>query len=209
MNLIGKISEVMKNVKYIQKTGYNSFHRYNYATEADVNEKVREEFSRLNVIMIPDIKDVSIREHITNKGNREYITSVKIEFKIMDGDSEEIISFMGHGEGQDAGDKGIYKAITGAQKYALMKALMIPTGDDPEGDSKVDERNAPTKEAPIVDTTTDLIQRDKNSYYNARDLFYELSGKDSGFEEWFEKQASTKTNKEILNILEVKKEAKK
>ena len=45
------------------------------------------------------------------------------------------------GSGQDAGDKGIFKAISGAQKYALMKAFMIPTGDDPEQDAGVDERN--------------------------------------------------------------------
>ena len=51
---------------------------------------------------------------------------------------------------EDAGDKGIYKAIAGAQKYALMKVFMIPTGDDPEADEGVDERNhkAPTKPTP-------------------------------------------------------------
>lgn len=36
------------------------------------------------------------------------------------------------GEGMDTGDKAIYKAITGAQKYVLMKTFLIPTGDDPE-----------------------------------------------------------------------------
>ena len=30
------------------------------------------------------------------------------------------------------GDKGIYKAITGANKYALLKLLQLATGDDPE-----------------------------------------------------------------------------
>src|SRR5699024_6730814 len=43
--------------------------------------------------------------------------------------------------GQDAGDKAVYKAITGATKYALMKVFMIPTGDDPEQDYEADERN--------------------------------------------------------------------
>jgi hypothetical protein len=70
-----------------------------------------------------------------------------MEFKFIDGETGEELVFHSEGEGQDAGDKGIYKAITGAQKYALMKAFMIPTGDDPEADSGVDERN--TKEEMI------------------------------------------------------------
>jgi hypothetical protein len=36
-------------------------------------------------------------------------------------------------------DKGVYKALTGSEKYFLMKAFLIPTGDDPEKESK-DER---------------------------------------------------------------------
>ena len=64
-----------------------------------------------------------------------------MEFKFIDGETGEEITFKMSGSGQDAGDKGIFKAISGAQKYALMKAFMIPTGDDPEQDAGVDERN--------------------------------------------------------------------
>ena len=55
VKLITKLVEVMKQVKYIQKTGYNSFHKYKYATEADVNERIREELAKLNVLMIPSV----------------------------------------------------------------------------------------------------------------------------------------------------------
>ena len=139
--LVRKLAEVMKEVKYIQKTGYNSFNNYKYATEADVNEKIREVLAERNVIMIPSVKNHSVREHVNRKGHTEYIVTVEVEFTLMDGETGETIIFTTFGEGQDAGDKGTYKAITGAQKYALMKAFMIPTGDDPEGDSGVDERN--------------------------------------------------------------------
>lgn len=46
------------------------------------------------------------------------------------------------GYGDDAGDKGIYKAITGGVKYMLMKTFQISTGDDPEGDESTDKRAA-------------------------------------------------------------------
>lgn len=139
--LVKKLSEVMKQVKYIEKKGFNKFHQYKYATESDVAEKVREVLAEQNVMMIPSLVQHSMREHINAKGKTEYIVAVDMEFKFYDGDSGEEITFHMSGEGQDAGDKGIYKAITGAQKYALMKVFMIPTGDDPEADNGVDERN--------------------------------------------------------------------
>lgn len=139
--LVKKLSEVMQEVKYIQKRGHNKFHNYKYATESDVAEKVREALAERSVIMIPNVKEHTTREHINAKGKTEYIASVVMEFKFIDGESGEEISFHSVGEGQDAGDKAVYKAITGAQKYALMKAFMIPTGDDPEADSGTDERN--------------------------------------------------------------------
>lgn len=132
--LVGKLVKVMQQVKYIEKKGFNNFNKYKYATEADVNEKVREYLAEQNVMMIPDAKSYNVREHTNRKGNLEYIGTAEVEFTFHDGDTGETISFTVFGEGQDAGDKSVYKAITGAQKYALMKSFMIPTGDDPERD---------------------------------------------------------------------------
>jgi ERF superfamily len=140
--LIKKLSEVMKQVKYIEKKGFNKFHQYKYATESDVAEKVREVLAENNVMMIPSLVSHSTREHTNAKGKTEYIVTVDMEFNFYDGDSGETIVFKMSGEGQDAGDKAIYKAVTGAQKYALMKVFMIPTGDDPEADTGTDERNS-------------------------------------------------------------------
>jgi hypothetical protein len=146
--LIKKLAKVMQEVKYIEKKGHNKFHNYKYATESDVAEKVREVLAENNVMMIPNMKEHSVRTHETAKGKTEYIATVLIEFTFMDGDTGETFSFCMAGEGQDSGDKAYYKAITGAQKYALMKAFMIPTGDDPEQDSGVDERNNGDQDKP-------------------------------------------------------------
>ncbi|MBT2215871.1 ERF family protein [Virgibacillus dakarensis] len=139
--LVKKLVKVMKEVQYIEKRGFNKFNNYKYATESDVAEKVREVLAEQNVIMLPDVTEHTTREHVNRKGNTEYIATVKVKFTFIDGDSGEELSIHSAGEGQDAGDKAVYKAITGAQKYALMKAFMIPTGDDPEADDGVDKRN--------------------------------------------------------------------
>src|SRR5690606_33447300 len=140
--LVKKLAKVMSEVKYIKKNGFNKFNNYSYATESDVAEKVREVLADQQVIMLPDVVEHSTREHVNRKGNTEYIATVKVKFTFIDGETGEELSIHSAGEGQDAGDKAVYKAITGAQKYALMKAFMIPTGDDPESDSGVDRRNA-------------------------------------------------------------------
>jgi len=140
----------MKSVKYIQKKGFNNFHKYSFVTESDVVEKIREELARRNVMLIPSVKKRDIREHTNQKGNIEYITTLEVEFTFIDGDSGETISFTSVGEGQDPGDKGPYKAMTGAQKYALMKTFMLPTGDDPESDENVDKSNGDPQEVPVA-----------------------------------------------------------
>ena len=71
------------------------------------------------------------------------LTVIRIKFQFIDGttgertDMQEIVSY-----GDDPGDKGIYKALTGAVKYALMKTFLIATGDDPEADKSTDRRSA-------------------------------------------------------------------
>lgn len=140
--LLMKMVEVYKQVQYIQKRGHNKFHNYKYATEADVNEKVREELSTRNIIMMPGVVHKELRNTTTKSGNTEYIYRVDMEFTFMDAETGESLMVPMSGEGQDVGDKAIFKAISGCQKYALMKAFMIPTGDDPEGDEGVDERSA-------------------------------------------------------------------
>lgn len=190
--LVSKLAEVMKRVKYIRKAGFNDFHRYTYATEADVNEHVREVLAELNVVMIPNVKSHSVREHVNAKGKTEYIVTVGVEFTFYDGDSGETITFMTYGEGQDAGDKGTYKAITGAQKYALMKAFMIPTGDDPESDSGVDRRNAQHED----------YEEPSEPPASLKAKYEAGKGSMEGFEEWVaEQKAKGRTYRQMEELL--------
>jgi len=132
----------MSAVQYIQKLGYNEFHHYHYATEADVSEAIRKELAERKVFLLPSVEEVTQRNVTTKKGNEETVTKTRIKFTFLDAENGDSLEFVMEGEGQDPGDKGIYKAITGTTKYALMKAFLIPTGDDPEGDKGVDERSA-------------------------------------------------------------------
>lgn len=49
--------------------------------------------------------------------------------------TEEYVDIKSYGDGLDTGDKAPGKAMTYADKYALMKAYKIATGDDPDKDA--------------------------------------------------------------------------
>lgn len=127
------LHQVMSSVGYVQKTGKNAFHGYKYAGEADLLEKLRPAMLEAGLLLIPSVESVSaIDEH--------GITHIRMAYTLVhkDGDvwPEKIYAA---GEGGDknkngVGDKGLYKAITGANKYLLFKLFQIETGDDPERD---------------------------------------------------------------------------
>ena len=137
--LAEKLIEAMKLCKYVPKNGVNTFHKYRYATSADVLEKVNAAFTKQGIatIVVPEIiKDEAVT---TAKGTFEHLVTVKIEVTLVDKDSGETAVFRGFGSGQDSTDKAVMKAQTAALKYAYMLSLAIATGDDPEADEKTDE----------------------------------------------------------------------
>jgi hypothetical protein len=131
------LHQVMSKVSYIQKTGNNKFHGYKYAGEADLLEKLRPAMLEAGLLLIPSIKGVSpIDEH--------GVTTVQMEYTLVHKDGDiwpSVICAAGQGGDRNkngVGDKGLYKAITGANKYLLFKLFQIETGDDPETDSSHD-----------------------------------------------------------------------
>lgn len=134
--LVQKLAEVALAVDRIPKRGHNDFHNYDYATEADIAEAVRKELATRHVVMFPNVVGMDWREGREGKDGRTTpICVLNVEWTIKDGESADEIKYHVPGAGQDSGDKGPYKALTGSQKYALLKLLQIPTGDDPERDS--------------------------------------------------------------------------
>lgn len=135
--LVSKLAAVMAAVERVPKRGRNEFHKYDYATEADIVSVVRTELANRHVMLIPQV-DNHERHDITTKKNErgDPITILHMRFTFMDGESGESITLPWIGCGQDGGDKGVYKAMTGGVKYALMKMFLMPTGDDPENDHR-------------------------------------------------------------------------
>jgi hypothetical protein len=127
-SIVTKMLKVMEKVHYVQKDGTNSFQNYKYASEAAAIAALRPALVEVGLLLLPSVEKMWMDDN----GN----THVELLYRIFD-TSGDYIQFKAVGSGNDRnskgiGDKGVYKALTGASKYALLKTFMMETGDDPE-----------------------------------------------------------------------------
>ena len=137
---LAKIVKIMAATGDVPKSGHNDFHNYSYVTEADAVESVRKALVENGVVFVLDVEDyLPVRERQTSKGT-SYLTTLVCRASFVDSDSGDTVSYRVIGVGDDPADKGVYKAMTGAKKYALTVGLLLVAGNDPEGDTSTDKR---------------------------------------------------------------------
>lgn len=123
--LYKKLVAVLGEVDRIPKNGRNEHFKYDYVMEADLVDHIRPLLVKYGLLMLPSV------EEATQNGN---LSTVRMRFRFVDAETGDFEDIFFDGQGQDTGDKGYYKAYTGAGKYVLMKTFLVATGDDPERD---------------------------------------------------------------------------
>lgn len=121
------------NEKGVQpRKGKNDFDNYKYFSEAQYKNLFTELFSNAGI----EFHATTIKvEKYEGGGKMPYGRSVTLECSLIDCDTGFTETSIVMGEGMDKGDKGIYKAYTGAIKYFLANTFMVSTGDDVEKES--------------------------------------------------------------------------
>jgi ribosomal protein L11 len=143
-SLATKLAEITGLMAGIPKEGWNANQKYRFVRETDVAEKVSQLLAERGIFLSQSVV-TSSREalYTTSSGATMWMSHVEMSFQFIDGTSGEVSpTAIFPGDGADTGDKGIYKAMTGAEKYFLMKTFLVSTGDDPEADEKVDKAAA-------------------------------------------------------------------
>lgn len=100
-------------------------------------------------------------------------------------------------------------ALEVCETSAVGRCLAIGGYEIQKSIASREEMENATHQQELIKNNEDIIQRDKSSYYNSRDLYTELKGNSEGFEIWFNKMATSKSNKEIFEILIKRKEENK
>ena len=145
--IISALHAAMMEGNYVQKTGENDFHKYTYATEADVLALMRPAMLKHGLVLIPSVNQVS---SIDENGN----TSVIVHYTLAHTSGAVwptpiVAAGCGNDKSRNGavGDKGLYKALTGANKYMLFKLFQIETGDEPEDSAGDRNRDAAVQAA--------------------------------------------------------------
>lgn len=132
--LLQKIAQVQKSIEQVGKNGYNSFSKYSYSTEADILEAVLEKANEADLVCFVGTIEGKTEYGQLEKGQRW--ASVEVELIVADIETGESLTTKMPGYAEDQKDKAVYKAITGATKYAYWKFFGLTTSDDPENEKE-------------------------------------------------------------------------
>lgn len=152
--LFTKLAKVQSQLKSIPENGFNKFHSYKYSTSEDIINTVRPLCAESGLVVTIGCTS----QEIQREGKAAFVI---IQLTVTDSESGESTSCLMPGYAEDAkSDKSLYKAITGATKYALRNFFCLATGDDPEKDEP--ERSTPKPAVysnPLMEMTTAELKR--------------------------------------------------
>jgi hypothetical protein len=142
MTLLEKLNKIYEEIDHIEKRGENKMQHYRYIRSADVTHALRKAFINHKIYAEINFDNIAVpytvaREKAPNAPFTANLVRCTIVFH--DLESKDTVTSSGLGTGCDNSDKAVYKAETGALKYALKNAFMIPDEADPEADESVDE----------------------------------------------------------------------
>lgn len=143
MNIFKRMSAITTEIQRVAKNlrvdaGKSS---YKAVGEADVLEAVKPAEEKYGVYSYPveseivesgTITSESVNNGQVKKTERQYMRLRRVYRFVNVDKPEEYVEVATYGDGLDSGDKAPGKAMTYADKYALLKAYKITTGDDPD-----------------------------------------------------------------------------
>ena len=140
MNIYEKLSAITAELSTVAKNlevGYGQ-NKYKAVGEADVLRAVKPLEAKYKVYSYPysrKIIDSGVVESTTQKGEirKNLFERIEVVYRFVNIENpEEYIDITTYGDGIDSQDKSVGKAMTYADKYALLKAYKIITGEDPD-----------------------------------------------------------------------------
>ena len=180
MNIYEKMSAITAEIGDVEKNlnvKVNSSSSYKAVSERDVLDAVKPIEQKYRVYSYPANRKIVDRDVLTKETEyngtitRTNTLFMRVEtvYRFVNIDKpDEFIETTVYGDGLDTGDKASGKAMTYADKYALMKAYKLSTGDDPDkeaspehGYEKKAEPKATTKQIALVEDlyTDEEIER--------------------------------------------------
>lgn len=152
-NIFQRINAAQQEIDYVQKEKKQGM-KYSIVSHDAVTAAVRPILVKHGVVYYP------LTMHMEQNGNRTQAV-MTVRFQNID-DPSDHMDVITAGYGIDDQDKGPGKAISYSVKYALLKALGLESGDDPDTDQVSEHEPLEYKTLKMaIDMCTDLDQLEK------------------------------------------------
>lgn len=159
MNIFQKLAAITADLQTVAKnltvsTGKNS---YKAVSERDIIDAVKPLEAKHGVYSYPVSRETLESERLESesydgKTKTTFFTRIKTTYRFVNvEDPQDFIETVVFSVGLDSGDKGDGKAMTYGDKYALMKAYKISTGDDPDQSASVDTEYSTVSRQTLLD----------------------------------------------------------
>lgn len=168
-NISKALAKAQAEAPGIQKSGNNTFDKYRYANLEDYIDGVKPVLTANKLSMMFSCDAIeSLPGRTTQRGGTEHVSRLMLSARLTH-ESGEWVEITVPGEGQDRGDKGVYKAMTGARKYAVACLLGLATTDDTEADGRPEatERNGTRQTEPAPPKPVDELRKAQNDFTTA------------------------------------------
>lgn len=209
MNIYEKMQKITEEMGVIQKNlsiqaGSN---KYKAVSERDILDNVKPLETKYRVYSYPYernilqsdilVKETEYQGKITKTNSLFMRIGTIYRFVNID-IPEQYIDITSYADGIDTGDKATGKAMTYADKYALMKAYKISTGDDPDKDASPE--NGYTKK-PKIDYRKELINYCQKNGIDLKEVAknYQMTGKKLSNDDYFDILEDIKIEEARLN----------
>lgn len=168
MNIFQKMQAITQEISAVAKNLNVGFGKSQYKAvgEADVLAAVKPIEAKWGVYSYPlerNIIDSGILTNIKNDGSesKSQFLRVATTYRFVNTDKvDEFIDMVSYGDGVDTQDKAPGKAMTYSDKYSLLKAYKIITGDDPDQNYSQEYTSYNTQKTP---KTTNQPQKAQTS----------------------------------------------
>lgn len=144
LNVFQRLSAITSEMKTIEKksdVATSKDKSYKAVREIDILNAVKPLEEKYGIYSYPFDRQVIESKQVQGYSEKQNnFLRVEVTYRFVNVDMpSEFIEVKSYGDGIDSQDKAPGKALTYADKYALLKAYKIATGDDPDENTKSDE----------------------------------------------------------------------
>lgn len=134
MNILQRLAKVREQVSYLEKeTKVDG--KYKVVTHDQLTAATREHFVQAGIMVFPILQNAETQPTgtSTRSGAKYFLHGTVYTVRFMNvSDPKDFVDATVSAQGLDTGDKGAAKALSVAVRIAMLKVLMIQTGEDEE-----------------------------------------------------------------------------